>query len=99
MVCFCSGLLIRRNELQNRNLHFDRKSETRRSNFGIFVSGKQRATPVLTQKVSISTNRWVGVCPPPEMAFCGGEPQESTQSGKETLELIEYLATLAQPLS
>ena len=60
-VWFCSEVLIRRNELQNRNLHFDKGIATRHTYFGILVSGKQRETPVLTKKVSTSTKKGLGL--------------------------------------
>ena len=43
-VCFCFELLIRRNVLQNRNLHFDRKTPTRIAEFVFSVSENCRSS-------------------------------------------------------
>ena len=51
MVCFCSELLIRRNDIQNEDLHFDRKNATRTAYFDFSVSKKRRPAFILMKKL------------------------------------------------
>ena len=51
MIYFCSEVLIRRNELQNRHLHFDRKTATRNAYFDFSVSKKRRPAFILIKKL------------------------------------------------
>ena len=60
-VCFCSGLLIRRNDLENTNLHFDRKNATRNDDFDFSVSKKRRPTLILIKNLPISTEQVLGL--------------------------------------
>ena len=55
MVYFCSELLIRLDELQNKNLQFDRKNATRNVEFDFSVSKKRRSAFILIKNLSIST--------------------------------------------
>ena len=61
MVCFCSEVLIRRNDLQNKDLHFDRKNATRNDEFDFSVSKKRRPVFVLIKNLPISTKQVLGL--------------------------------------
>ena len=55
-VYFRSELLVRCNELQNRQLHFDRKNVIRNAKFDFSISKRRRSAFILIKNLSISTN-------------------------------------------
>ena len=59
--CFCSELLIRLNDLQNRNLHFDKKTPTRNAEFDFSVSEHRRSSSVVIKNLSILTKEGLGL--------------------------------------
>ena len=61
MVYFCSELLIRLNELQNKNLQFDRKNATRNVEFDFFVSKTSRSSFIFIKNLSILTAQVLGL--------------------------------------
>ena len=61
MLYFCSEVLIRRNDLQNEDLHFERKNATRNTEFDFSVSKKRRPAFILIKNLSNSTKQVLGL--------------------------------------